>query len=117
MLPMFLDRIPAPKAAPVADTAAVARGQALFESTDTGCTTCHSGPLLSTRALVNVGTQGIFKVPSLVGVGARAPYMHDGCAATLGDRFGTCGGGDLHGHTSQLTVAQKADLVAFLSSL
>jgi hypothetical protein len=117
MLPMWLDRIPAPKPAPIADTAAVARGQALFESTDTGCTTCHSGPLLSTRALVNVGTQGIFKVPSLVGVGARAPFMHDGCAATLTDRFGTCGGGDLHGHTSQLTDPQKADLVAFLSSL
>jgi hypothetical protein len=117
MLPMFLDRVPSPKPAPIADAAAVARGQALFESTDTGCTSCHSGPILSTRAIVNVGTQGNFKVPSLLGVGSRAPYMHDGCAATLTDRFGTCGGGDLHGHTSQLTVSQKADLVAFLSSL
>jgi len=43
--------------------------------------------------------------------------MHDGCAATLRDRFGACGGGELHGHTSQLTPAQIDDLVAYLESL
>jgi hypothetical protein len=43
--------------------------------------------------------------------------MHDGCATTLADRFGACGGGDKHGHTSQLTAAQVADLVAYLDSL
>ena len=57
------------------------------------------------------------KVPSLVGVGGRAPYMHDGCAATLRDRFGACGGGDNHGHTSQLSDAELADLIAYLDSL
>ena len=57
------------------------------------------------------------KVPSLLGVAARAPFMHDGCAATLDDRFGSCGGGDAHGKTSQLSAAQRADLVAFLESL
>jgi hypothetical protein len=43
--------------------------------------------------------------------------MHDGCAAKLLDRFGACGGGDKHGHTSQLQPAQLADLVAYLRSL
>jgi hypothetical protein len=43
--------------------------------------------------------------------------MHDGCAPTLADRFGACGGGDRHGHTSQLTADQVADLVAYLDSL
>lgn len=118
MLGPFLDRVPAPIAPPAADPAAVARGQALFESTDAGCTTCHRGSLYSTKALVDVGTGGTFKVPSLVGVGARAPYMHTGCAATLTDRFTpACGGGDTHGHTSQLTAAQISDLVAFLNTL
>ena len=43
--------------------------------------------------------------------------MHDGCAKTLADRFGACGGGDAHGVTSTLTQAQLADLVAYLESL
>lgn len=37
---------------------------------------------MSNQAIVNVGTGANFKVPSLLGVGSRAPYMHDGCAAT-----------------------------------
>ena len=47
-------------------------------------------------------------------------YMVPGgvmCAPTLTDRFGPCGGGDQHGHTSQLTAAQISDLVAYLSTL
>ena len=113
----FLDRVPAPAPPPPADPAAVARGKALFDSPDVGCTTCHSGPLFTNHAVVDVGTGGAFKVPSLLGVGARPPYLHDGCAATLFDRFGACGGGDAHGHTSQLTQDQIADLVAYLNSL
>jgi hypothetical protein len=50
-------------------------------------------------------------------VGARAPFLHDGCAPTLLDRFGTCGGGDLHGRTSQLTAAELADMAAYLESI
>jgi cytochrome c peroxidase len=113
----FLDRIPAP-AAPVAlDAAAVIRGEALFESTTVGCATCHNGALLTNRMIVNVGTGQLFKVPSLLGVGGRAPFLHDGCAATLADRFGACGGGDFHGKTSTLTAGDIADLVAFLDTL
>ena len=48
---------------------------------------CHVGPLMTTKQIVDVGTGGAFKVPSLLGVGARAPFMHDGCATTLMDRF------------------------------
>jgi mono/diheme cytochrome c family protein len=114
----WLDRIPAPQPSAPADQAAVDRGRDLFQSTDVGCGTCHSGPLYTNHTIVDVGTGGVFKVPSLLGVGARPPFLHDGCAATLADRFAaTCGGGDKHGHTSQLTPAQLADLVAYLDSL
>ena len=66
----------------------------------------------------SVGTGGPIKVPSLVGVGARAPYLHTGCAPTLRDRFtGSCDGGDSHGHTSQLSETELADLIAYLESL
>ena len=30
----------------------------------------------------------------------RAPYMHDGCATTLADRFTKCGGDARHGNTA-----------------
>lgn len=113
----WLEGVPPPAPPPVSDAASVARGQALFESAETGCTTCHSGPLLTNKAIVNVGTGGAFKVPSLIGVGARPPYLHDGCAPTLADRFGACGGGDQHGHTSQLDAQNIADVVAYLETL
>ncbi|MEP6862817.1 MAG: cytochrome-c peroxidase [Deltaproteobacteria bacterium] len=113
----FLERIPAPAPVGLANGDAAARGKAIFESSDTACLGCHAGPLMSTKQIVDVGTGGAFKVPSLVGVGARAPFLHDGCATTLMDRFTTCGGGDLHGKTSQLSAAQLSDLVAYLETL
>ena len=60
----------------------------LFEDTArAGCITCHSGPRLTNAQTVDVGTGAPFQVPSLVGVGTRGPFMHDGCAKTLDDRF------------------------------
>jgi hypothetical protein len=113
----WLDRIPAP-APPVGDLAAIARGQTTFESPAVGCITCHNGPLFTNNQRFDVGTTGMFKVPSLRGVAARAPYLHDGCAPTLLDRLTTpCGGGDRHGQTSQLTAGELADLVEYLESL
>jgi mono/diheme cytochrome c family protein len=111
----WLDRIPAPRGV-VADSAAVARGAELFSASEQGCASCHNGALLTNNHMANVGL-GLVKVPSLVGVGGRAPFMHTGCAATLTDRFGTCGGGDMHGRTSHLTAAELADLTAYLESL
>jgi mono/diheme cytochrome c family protein len=111
----WLDRIPAPRGV-VADGAAVARGEELFLASEQGCASCHGGAQLTNNKLANVGL-GLVKVPSLVGVGGRAPLMHDGCAATLADRFGPCGGGDQHGRTSHLTAAELADLTAYLESL
>ena len=112
----WLNRIPA-SLPPTVDGAAAARGQAIFESAEVACVACHNGNLLSSNALVNVGTGGNFKVPSLVGVGSRPPFMHDGCAATLMDRFVTCGNSALHGNTAALNSEQLGDLVEYLNSL
>jgi mono/diheme cytochrome c family protein len=113
----FLQRVPAPAPMSHVDADAAARGKAVFETPEVGCLGCHSGALLSTKVIVDVGTGGAFKVPSLVGIAARPPFLHDGCAATLMDRFTTCGGGDLHGKTSQLSAAELSDLVAYLETL
>ena len=113
----WLDRIPAPLSAPALDAAQAERGRVLFESTELGCVTCHNGAQLTNNQRVNVGTSGNFKVPSLRGLGARAPFMHDGCAGTLTERFTKCGNSELHGKTAQLDAVQIADLVAYLETL
>jgi hypothetical protein len=112
---IFSMKSPAPLRA-ATDEAAV-RGQAVFNSAR--CGTCHSGIRFTNNATVAVGTSDEpLQVPSLVGIGYRAPFLHDGCAKTLVDRFNPdCGGGELHGATAHLGSAQIADLVAFLETL
>jgi len=72
----------------------------------TGCTACHSGPLLGAQMFQKLGlvnayentadegrfavTQNptdkfVFKVPSLRNIALTAPYFHDGSQATLPD--------------------------------
>jgi hypothetical protein len=115
-LESWLFALPALPAPSGLDPDAVARGRATFEGDAAGCTTCHSGARFTSSATVDVGTGGKFQVPSLIGVSARAPFLHNGCAATLTDRFGTCGG-SAHGNTSSLSPAAISDLVAYLQSL
>ena len=97
-------RPPAPMTA--ADDDAAVRGKTLFQSEATGCTGCHTGAKYTNNKTVDVGTGGKLQVPSLVGVGYRAPLMHTGCAATLADRFNPNCGGKQHGHTDQLSTAE-----------
>jgi mono/diheme cytochrome c family protein len=111
----WIDAIPTIPHSPPADASAVTRGSALFASQ--GCIACHSGPELTNNQTVDVGTGGSFQVARLLGVGWRAPFLHDGRAATLTDRFGSGGGGDAHGVTSTLSASQIADLVAYLNSI
>jgi hypothetical protein len=108
--------------APIRDASdeAVARGKALFESAETQCAACHSGARFTNNRSYHVGTRSelALQVPSLVGIGYRAPFMHDGCAPTLAARFDpNCGGGEEHGRTASLGSEQVADLVAYLESL
>lgn len=95
---------------------AVERGRALFEGAG-ACASCHAGAKLTNSATVNVGTGEALQVPSLVGVGYRAPWLHDGCAATLVDRFDDACGGSAHGRVAELSSAERDDLVAYLESL
>jgi YD repeat-containing protein len=111
----WMDTIPAMPTPAVKDPAAVARGRVLYNAT--GCTACHNGTLLTNNTTVDVGTGRKLQVPSLRGVAWRAPYMHDGCAQTLTDRFSAKCGGTNHGVTSQLTPDQISDLVSFLETM
>jgi cytochrome c peroxidase len=59
---------------------------------------------------LDVGTGGAYQVPSLVGVGSRAPYMHDGRAATLKAA--------IHRHTGEnVSSGEVADVITYLGTL
>jgi YVTN family beta-propeller protein len=93
-------RIPSPyRTAAGKLTASQRQGKALFDAK--GCATCHAGPRFTISGdaskLRNIGTidkaagkrlagplKGI-DVPTLRGVHASAPYLHDGSAKTIAD--------------------------------
>lgn len=116
VLGSWIDRQPSLPAPSWIEPSAKERGAALFASA--GCQKCHSGAHETSNASEDVGTGATFQVPSLVNVGARAPFMHDGCAPTLMARLvdPKCGGSK-HGDVANLSASQKSDLVAFLESL
>jgi YVTN family beta-propeller protein len=101
---------------------AAQRGELLFNGV-ASCSTCHTAPLFIPVApaeptIVNgVGT-GLapVNVPTLLGIWATAPYLHDGSARTLMDVLDN-NVGDQHGTTSGLDAGQKSDLVEFLKTL
>jgi cytochrome c peroxidase len=80
------------------------------------CATCHSGAKFTDNLTVDVGTGGAFQVPPLVGVGWRTPLLHDGCAATIADRFGACAT-PAHGTISGLSAQDLTDLENYLETL
>ena len=115
----------------------------LFESRGR-CWRCHSGPNFSDEKLHNTGVswnkdpidlgrytitkhdadRGRFKTPTLRGLAATAPYMHDGSLATLEEvvEFYNRGGGknpnlDEAVTPLELSKSDVRDLVAFLRAL
>jgi mono/diheme cytochrome c family protein len=118
-LARFIDGVPALPVAEPRDAVAVSRGRAIFTNPAVGCATCHAGRLGTNNQNVDVGTGKAFQVAPLLGLAARAPYMHDGCAPTLLARFSDqrCGGDARHGATAELTAGQLADLVAYLETM
>jgi len=112
----FLEQLPNLPPADGLDAAAVTRGEAVFNRADVACASCHSGPQFTNNQLVDVGTGGSFVTPTLLGVGLRSALFHDGCAKSVVQRFGVCGG-TAHGKPELLSTDERADLIAFLRSL
>lgn len=107
-------------------TDAATRGAEVFERAR--CGECHAGEEMTDsmmRRLHDVGTlsersgmrrgevlEGI-DTPTLVGVWATAPYLHDGSAETLDEVLRV----PRHGNGSSLTDSERADLVAYMQEL
>lgn len=95
--------------------AKVERGRVLFEGKG-GCASCHSGAAFTNNTTVSVANGGgPLQVPNLMGIGDRAPFIHNGCAKTLADRFNPECGGDKHGNA--LTTDEQSDVITYLESL
>jgi hypothetical protein len=113
----WLARVPATPVAPTGSDALVDAGEALARAR--GCLDCHRGPWLTDGLNHDVGSVDptgpvALQTPSLVGVAGRGPWMHDGCATTLEERFSPACGGDRHGDVRPDEIPA---LVAWLSSL
>ena len=117
----WIQTIKAPIASPRGSSAQIERGKELFFDKEVACGTCHSGRHFTNNENKDVGTGRAFQVPTLVGIAAHGPFMHDGCAPTLHDRFdptnNACTGGDVHGKTSHLAPSDIDALVAYLETL
>jgi mono/diheme cytochrome c family protein len=115
-LAQWLFTLPPPAPMRATDDAAAQRGHELFAG-KAECGSCHTGSKLTNNMTVDVGTGEPLQVPSLVGIAYRAPFVHDGCAETLRDRFDPKCGGDAHGKVSGLSETDLDDLVAYLETL
>lgn len=104
-------------------SSAAQRGRELFASEDAACANCHSGPYFTDGEVHDVGLGSQYdkfkgyNTPSLVGVGARARYLHHGRADTLAEVIT-----DLHSPakvsgTRELSEQETSDLVEYLRSL
>jgi cytochrome c peroxidase len=105
---------------------------------NTGCVSCHNGPLLGANSYQKVGVmepyrpdpehidlgrfnvtgnpadKEVFKVPSLRNVTNTAPYFHDGRVSTIEEAISTMARIQLG---KQLSEKEIADIVAFLKTM
>jgi cytochrome c peroxidase len=107
-LAAWLEDLAAPRRDPPSDPEAALRGAEVYRQ-DAGCVACHDRAV---GVVMDVGTGGSFRVPSLEGAWSHAPYLHDGSAATLRDAATSAHAGD-----TGLTPPELDDLVAHLETL
>ena len=123
-------------------SASAQRGLALFNSSSTNCSRCHSGVNFSDNAYHSTGLtpfysddgredfsglqsdDGRFRTPSLRNVALTAPYEHDGSFTTLEAVVQHYSNGGEHNSTQDslikplnLSTQQQTDIIAFLNSL
>lgn len=118
------------------------RGEVLFDSDRTSCSSCHSGFNFTNYSFQNNGLydeypdngrerltqdpndKALFKVPSLRNTQLTGPYMHDGSIETLTEvieHYNNGGSNHINKNTLikplNFSENEKADLLAFLESL
>jgi YVTN family beta-propeller protein len=114
-------------------TEAQKRGKAIFERAvdskgnlipkSNRCITCHPPPFYTDRKLHDVDTASPtdtirkFDTPHLNNIYQKAPFLHDGKAATLEEIWTRYGTTEKHGAVNDLAKEQLNDLIRYLESL
>ena len=93
----------------------VARGEALFTSASVGCSECHAGPRQTDNQRHRMFGLTV-DTPTLTGIDATGPYLHDGSAKTLRQVLERSRDGSM-GDTSGLSDADLDAMVAYLRTL
>ncbi len=115
-LTAYLRSLSPPRPTSSEDNEAVARGHVVFRTRK--CAECHAPPDYTARGSFDIGlvdeaSNRKFNPPSLLGVGSRPPFLHDGRAASLSDVFLR----HRHPRESGWSYTEVEDLVAFLKTL
>jgi mono/diheme cytochrome c family protein len=120
-----------PPPPPLADepSALADDGEALF--LDSACVACHPPPLYTSDREVSVGEigtnpdagdsfargSGLYRIPSLRGVGRTAPYLHHGAFPTLQEMFDPDREEPGHEYGLDWSPADREALIAFLNTI
>jgi len=111
----WVDQTPLPDRDPGAGEESVARGETLFQDPTLGCADCHPAPLF-TDGLNHAQATLTVNTPTLLGIGATAPYWHDGRSPTLAELLQDPPNAD-HAGAAGLGEPDLADLEAYLRAL
>jgi len=111
-------------------TPAQERGKAIFERAvdkfgkpipeTNRCVYCHSGDKGTNQKSFDVGTKkttdnsGLLDTAHLTNIALKAPYLHDGSAASLEQIWTVFNPEDKHGRTNDLTKDELNDLIEYL---
>ena len=91
-------------------------GKEVFERDEVGCASCHSGDHLTDNRSHELYGPLATQTPTLRGVSASAPYLHDGSSKSLRDLLERVRDGSM-GNTSSLDAREMDALEAYLKSL
>ena len=92
------------------------RGREIFHRAEVGCADCHNGPAWTDNESYDLFGIEEVRTPSLVGIAATAPYLHNGSADSISTllRWSV---NEAMGDSSSLNEREMSDLEQFILSL
>jgi hypothetical protein len=110
----WLDALPAPRSSTVLTAELARAGAAAFEKAN--CGGCHFDGGKTEGPSSDIGTGEAVRAPSLIGLQARAPFLHTGEVPSIRARvLGALH--PQHGDLSRLGLQEKEQLISYLESL
>ncbi len=95
---------------------AVVRGREVFHRAEVGCADCHNGAAWTDNEAYDLYGLEQVRTPSLVGIAATAPYLHNGTASSIRMVL-DWSRNQAMGDTSSLSESEMNDLEQFVLSL